>query len=41
VQVESLGILEFAVRTNLRRDRDFRAFEGKMRVEVTLQKLIS
>jgi hypothetical protein len=28
---ESLGILEFAARTKLKRDRDFEGFEGKMR----------
>jgi hypothetical protein len=38
VREESLGILEFAARTKLRRDRDFEEFEGKMRVEVTSQK---
>jgi hypothetical protein len=35
VREESLGILEFAARTKLRRDRDFEEFEGKTRVEVT------
>jgi hypothetical protein len=33
VRAESLGILEFAARTKLRRDRDFEEFEGKTRVK--------
>jgi hypothetical protein len=33
---ESLRILEFVVGTKLWRDRDFKAFEGKTRLEVTL-----
>jgi hypothetical protein len=29
VQVKSLGILEFASRTNLRRNKEFEEFEGR------------
>jgi hypothetical protein len=41
VQVESLGILEFATRTKLRKERSFKAFKGKMRVKVVSKKVRS
>jgi hypothetical protein len=34
VREESLGILEFAVRTKLMRERDFEAFRGKTRLKL-------
>jgi hypothetical protein len=34
VQAESHGILEFAARTKLMRDRYFEEFEGKTRVDL-------
>jgi len=34
---ESLGILELAARTNIKRDRDLEGFKGKMRDEATSQ----
>jgi hypothetical protein len=35
----TLGIIEFETEAKLRRDRDFKGFEEKQRVEVTSQRL--
>jgi hypothetical protein len=38
VREESLGILDFATRIKLRKDRGFKEFEGKTRLEVVSPK---